>query len=214
MVGPAGGATQIHVFLERPAHLLHLSMPMLETTRTKADWIQAILSFSCIFAVAGAGVELTFAAPQKSKDRIPAVAPVAAPQLPSGQNQPSAQKAASTAAPGESQPRFDRGKKERQTEPEPSNRKLQRQVKLSKKPQRKAQVEPKPDLTYHGLIEDTQRYDPRLNHRTAGIQNPQTPDLAQDHFQELDRNLDGRVDPIERAFGRIDMDRDLTSRRR
>src|SRR4029078_7876270 len=41
---------------------------------------------------------------------------------------------------------------------------------------------------------------------------PQTPDLTHDHFQELDRNQDGMIDPVERAFGRIDMDRDLHTR--
>jgi hypothetical protein len=28
----------------------------------------------------------------------------------------------------------------------------------------------------------------------------------------LDRNQDGKIDPVERAFGRIDMDRDLPTR--
>jgi hypothetical protein len=37
-------------------------------------------------------------------------------------------------------------------------------------------------------------------------------DLTFDHFQELDRNQDGVIDPVERAFGRIDMDQDLRSR--
>jgi hypothetical protein len=33
--------------------------------------------------------------------------------------------------------------------------------------------------------------------------------VLHDHFQELDKNHDGAIDPIERATGRIDLDRDL-----
>ena len=51
-----------------------------------------------------------------------------------------------------------------------------------------------------------------LEPRLAGVPSPQTLDLTHDHFQELDRNQDGMIDPVERAFGRIDMDRDLHTR--
>ena len=47
---------------------------------------------------------------------------------------------------------------------------------------------------------------------SASVPSPQTLDLTHDHFQELDRNQDGMIDPVERAFGRIDMDRDLHTR--
>ena len=76
----------------------------------------------------------------------------------------------------------------------------------------KALVQPRTDLIYYGVLEDSQRYDPRPNPKHAGVPNPQTPDLTHDHFQELDRNQDGKIDPVERAFGRIDMDRDLHNR--
>jgi hypothetical protein len=59
------------------------------------------------------------------------------------------------------------------------------------------------------MMEDFQRYDPRPNHRAGVVQDPQAPGLAHDHFPELDRNQDGRIDPVERAFGRLDMERDL-----
>ena len=65
---------------------------------------------------------------------------------------------------------------------------------------------------YYGVLEDSQRYDPHPNSHAAGVPNPQLSDLTHDHFQELDRNQDGKIDPVERAFGRIDMDRDLHNR--
>jgi hypothetical protein len=37
-------------------------------------------------------------------------------------------------------------------------------------------------------------------------------DLQADHFQELDRNQDGVLDPLERAVGRLDIERDLNNR--
>jgi hypothetical protein len=85
-------------------------------------------------------------------------------------------------------------------------------IKSKNKVLRKATIQPRTDLMYHGMLESSQRYDPRLNHRTAGVQDPQAPDLAHDHFLELDRNQDGNVDPVERAFGRLDIDRDLQHR--
>jgi hypothetical protein len=86
------------------------------------------------------------------------------------------------------------------------------QAKVGKKVTPKAVVQPRTDLMYYGILEDSQRYDPRPNPHTAGVPNPQTPDLTHDHFQELDRNQDGKIDPVERAFGRLDMDRDLHNR--
>ena len=85
-------------------------------------------------------------------------------------------------------------------------------LKTQKKVVPKAAVQPRTDLTYYGVLEDSQRYDPRPNSRLAGVPSPQTSDLTHDHFQELDRNQDGKIDPVERAFGRIDMDRDLHNR--
>lgn len=97
-----------------------------------------------------------------------------------------------------------------QVEPLPPIRKHLRPI--HKKVLPKAVVQPRTDLMYYGVLEDSQRYDPRPNPHTAGVPNPQTPDLTHDHFQELDRNQDGKIDPVERAFGRLDMDRDLHNR--
>ena len=77
----------------------------------------------------------------------------------------------------------------------------------------KAVVQPRTDLMYHGMFESPQRYNPRRNHLGAGILDPHNPELTHDHFQELDRNQDGQIDPVERTFGRPDMDRDLHDRR-
>ena len=89
-----------------------------------------------------------------------------------------------------------------------------RHMKVHKKEMPKAVVEPSIDLMYHGMLESPQRYDPRRNHRVgAGAPDPHNPELTHDHFQELDRNQDGAIDPIERTFGRLDMDRDLYDRR-
>jgi hypothetical protein len=92
-------------------------------------------------------------------------------------------------------------------------RKPHRVIKSSKKVPRKILVaQPRTDLIHYGVLEDSQRYDPRPHAHAAGVPHPQTPDLTHDHFQELDRNQDGKIDPVERAFGRIDMDRDLNTR--
>jgi hypothetical protein len=108
--------------------------------------------------------------------------------------------------------------KEGATDLQKKARQVHRQGKVSKKVKPKAEakakavVKPHTDLMYHGILEDPSRYDPRQNRQTAGAPDPQTPDLTHDHFQELDRNRDGKIDPVERAFGRLDMDRDLSTR--
>ena len=84
--------------------------------------------------------------------------------------------------------------------------------KANTKSKARATIKPRTDLMYHGILEDPSRYDPRQNHQTAGAPDPQTPELTHDHFQELDRNRDGKIDPVERVFGRLDMDRDLSQR--
>jgi hypothetical protein len=86
------------------------------------------------------------------------------------------------------------------------------QIRTRKKVIPKAVVQPRTDLIHYGVLEDSQRYDPRPRTDSAGLPSPQTLDLTHDHFQELDRNQDGMIDPVERAFGRIDMDRDLDTR--
>lgn len=76
-----------------------------------------------------------------------------------------------------------------------------------------AVVQPRTDLMYHGMLESPQRYELRRNHLGTGLPSPQAPELTHDHFQELDRNQDGFIDPIEKAFDRVDMGRDLYNRR-
>jgi hypothetical protein len=98
------------------------------------------------------------------------------------------------------------------TDAQKKARPVHRQGKGSKKAKPQAVVKPRTDLTYHGILEGPSRYDPRQNRQTAGALDPQTPDLTHDHFQELDRNRDGMIDPVERAFGRLDMDRDVSAR--
>jgi hypothetical protein len=91
-------------------------------------------------------------------------------------------------------------------------RSVHRQGKGSKKAKAQAVIKPHTDLTYHGILENPSRYDPRHNRQTAGTPDPQTSELTHDHFQELDHNRDGKIDPVERTFGRLDMDRDLSAR--
>lgn len=101
----------------------------------------------------------------------------------------------------------------RLVDPLPAHKRGYRKGKIHKQNALKAVVQPRQELLYHGVLEDSQRYDPRLNSKIAGVPNPQTPELIHEHFQELDRNQDGMIDPVERAFGRLDMDRDLDSHR-
>ena len=73
-------------------------------------------------------------------------------------------------------------------------------------------VVPKEDLSYHGMLEQPQRYRPQSQHGKGEAPNPNAGTLLHDHFQELDKNRDGTIDPFERAFGRLDIDRDLADR--
>lgn len=70
------------------------------------------------------------------------------------------------------------------------------------------------DLSYHGILVQPQRYDPlRGPRKTRGVVlSPEARDLQVEHFQELDRNLDGVLDPLERAVGRLDIERDMNNR--
>ena len=96
----------------------------------------------------------------------------------------------------------------------PTSTKSPRPMKVHKKEAPKAVVQLRTDLMYHGMLESPQRYDPRRNHHVgAGIPDPYNPELTHDHFQELDHNQDGSIDPVERVFGRLDMDRDFHDRR-
>jgi len=101
-----------------------------------------------------------------------------------------------------------------QTESKPKRSKRVRRMNIHKKELPKAVVQPRTDLMYYGMLESPQRYDPRRNHLGGGVPDPNIFELTHDHFQELDRNQDGAIDPVERTFGRPDMDRDLHDRRR
>ncbi|HEU4685182.1 MAG TPA: hypothetical protein VFS39_11835 [Nitrospira sp.] len=114
------------------------------------------------------------------------------------------------------------GRTERGSEPAPphrANRSSQaktvhpkgHRVKIHKKVD--AVVVPKIDRSYHGLLKTDHRYETRHGHQTSGIRYPEAHNLAREHFEELDRNRDGLIDPVEQAFGRLDMERDLSIRR-
>lgn len=75
-------------------------------------------------------------------------------------------------------------------------------------------VTAQPDLSYHGILHRPQRYDPSQGRRrSAGVRHPQTGDVVHDHFEELDKNRDGLIDPIERTRGRLDIERDMVQYR-
>ena len=92
-----------------------------------------------------------------------------------------------------------------------AHRKTSRHRKAGKKLRSPAIVQPKSDLSYHGMFEQPQRYYPSRDRQTGRAPNPQAGELQQEHFQELDKNHDGMIDPFERAFGRLDMDRDVSN---
>jgi hypothetical protein len=77
-------------------------------------------------------------------------------------------------------------------------------------------AEPQPlipaNLTHYGMLEQPQRYDPGRDRRTGRVIIPQAGGLLHDHFQELDQNHDGAIDPFERAAGRLDIEHDATNR--
>lgn len=68
------------------------------------------------------------------------------------------------------------------------------------------------DLSYHGVLETPRRYDPSSSQPNGAVPNPGARDVSVDHFEELDKNRDGVLDPLERATSRLDIDRDLRNR--
>jgi hypothetical protein len=175
-----------------------------------------ILACACSVALVGATVGQALAAQKNSKERassvVPAIFPKPSPELAQKSTRNTARKTAVSTVP-EQQPEVLQGQaKQIPTKSKTTGRKGHRQVKISKKIPPKAVVQPRTDLMYHGMLESPQRYDPRRNHLGAGIPDPHTSELTHDHFQELDRNQDGTIDPVERVFGRLDMDRDLHDR--
>lgn len=177
-----------------------------------------ILTCACTVAVGGALVEHALAVQKKPKEPAPSVASAAPPRpSPEHAQKPEGPHARKTVAPPvpEQQPEvLQRQVKQTPAESKPAGRKGHRQAKVSKKISPKAEARPRTDLMYHGILEGPSRYEPRRDRQTAGPPDPQTSELAYEHFQELDRNGDGSIDPVERAFGRLDMDHDLSKRQR
>lgn len=178
-----------------------------------------VLGAVCSVAVVAVTVGQTIAATKKAKEPTPVVA--AKPtkqQTEQGQN-PSIQRAKKSALPTATERQSEAIQKQAKLAPaelksiSPVSPKSHRRMKVHRKRVPKAVVQPRTDLMYHGMLESPQRYDPRRNHLGAGVLDPHNPELTHDHFQELDRNQDGQIDPVERTFGRPDMDRDLHDRR-
>jgi hypothetical protein len=176
-----------------------------------------LLGAVCSVAVLVTTVGQTVAAPNKAKEPAPVVvAAKPAKQQPKQGENPTMQRAKKSPIPAvaESQPEaIQKQAKLVPAEVKPTNPRSSRHMKVNRKKVPKAVVQPRTDLMYHGMLESPQRYDPRRNHLGAGVPDPHNPELAHDHFQELDRNQDGQIDPVERTFGRPDMDRDLHDRR-
>lgn len=180
----------------------------------KGRWSLTIVV--CSLALVGPMVEQLLAAQKKAKGQAsPSVAvapPKPLPEKPQRPVNPHPKKSGAPTDPDRQPEAVQKQVRQTTTEAKMAGGKGHRRAKVGKQLRPKAEVRPRTDLMYHGILEDSQRYDPRPSSRTTGVPNPQTPDLTYDHFQELDRNQDGKIDPVERAFGRLDMDRDLGDR--
>lgn len=73
------------------------------------------------------------------------------------------------------------------------------------------EVQLQPDQSHHGILENSRRYDPSPDQHKGAVPNPQARDLRFDHFQEVDKNQDGVIDPLERATSRLDIERDMNN---
>jgi hypothetical protein len=174
---------------------------------------RVVLGTVCSLAVLAATTGQTIAATKQAKESASVAASVKSAKQ--GQYPPT-QRAKKSPIPTvmERQPEaIQKQAKPVRTELKPTKPRSLRRVKVHKKELPKVIVQPRTDLMYHGLLESPQRYDPRRHHFGGGVPDPHIPELTHDHFQELDRNQDGAIDPVERTFGRPDMDRDLHDRR-
>jgi hypothetical protein len=183
-----------------------------QRSHTKATTAFSLLAFPLILAMATSGEGLAARKVQKQNPGalLNGLTPTSEslPQRTLATRSPSAQPLSTESR----QPYAVRQKKITSGEAPSTGRKSRRAMKASKKAAAKAVVQPRTDLIPYGMLVDSQRYDPRPRAASPGVTSPQALDLTHDHFQELDRNQDGRIDPVERAFGRIDMDRDLHTR--
>jgi hypothetical protein len=178
-----------------------------------------VLGTVCSVALVAVPVGQTIAATKKAKESAPVVAATPPKQQSEQGHTPSNQRAKKSPVPVATERQPETIQKQAKPAPaelksiSPVSPKSHRRMKIHRKRVPKAVVQPRTDLMYHGMFESPQRYNPRRNHLGAGILDPHNPELTHDHFQELDRNQDGQIDPVERTFGRPDMDRDLHDRR-
>lgn len=176
-----------------------------------------VLGAVCSVALLATTVGQTIAATKKAKEPAPVVVTAKPTKQQSEQGQtPSIQRAKKSPIPAATERPPEAIQKQAKPVPaelKPTSPKSSRRMKVHRKGAPKAVVQPRTDLMYHGMLESPQRYDPRRNHPGAGVPDSNNSELTHDHFQELDRNQDGTIDPAERAFGRLDMDRDLHDRR-
>lgn len=177
-----------------------------------------VLGAVCSVALLSTTVGQTSAATKKAKEPAPVVVSAKPPKQPSERGQtPPNRPVKKSSVPAVMERQSEAIQKQAEpvpTELKPASPKSPRSVRVHKKVAPKAVLQPRIDLMYHGMLESPQRYDPRRNyHVGAGVPDPHNPELTLDHFQELDHNQDGSIDPVERVFGRLDMDRDLHDRR-
>jgi hypothetical protein len=178
-----------------------------------------VLGAVCSVAVVAVTVGQTIAATKKAKELAPVVAAKSTKQQSEQGQNPSIQRAKKNSLPAATERQPEAIQKQAKPAPvelksvSPVSPKGHRRMKVHRKSVPNAVVQPRTDLMYHGMLESPQRYDPRRNHLGTGVLDPHNPELAHDHFQELDRNQDGSIDPVERTFGRLDMDRDLHNSR-
>lgn len=180
--------------------------------------LECVFVVVCSLVIFAGMVGRTVAATTQTKESAPVVASLEPAKHASrqGRNPPIQRiKKKSVPAVTERQPDdIQKQAKSARTELKPKRSKHSRRMNIHKKEPPKVVVQPRTDLMYYGMLESPQRYDPVRNHLGGGVPDPHIPELTHDHFQELDRNQDGAIDPFERAFGRSDMDRDLHDRRR
>ena len=178
-----------------------------------------VLGAVCSVAVVTVTVGQTIAATKKAKEPTPVVTAKLPKEQSEQRQSPSIQRAKKSPVPIATERQPEAIQKQAKPVPaelkpmNPVSPKSPRPMKLHRNRTPKAVVQPRTDLMHHGMLESPQRYDPRRSHLGTGVPDPYNPELTHDHFQELDRNQDGSIDPVERTFGRLDMDRDLHNRR-
>lgn len=178
-----------------------------------------VLGAVCSVAVIAVTVGQTIAATKKAKEPASVVAAKLPKESSEQRQNPTNRRAKKSPVPVATERQPETIQKQAKPAPaelksiSPVSPKSHRRMKVQRKRAPKAVVQPRTDLMYHGMLESPQRYDPRRSHLGTGVPDPHNPELTHDHFQELDRNQDGSIDPVERMFGRLDMDRDLHNRR-